>query len=182
MLAENQAVTGGAYVVLSTSKFCHAWRWPTITPITLSQRLTSQDQAKTRAIMSTFEPVVCRLTNSSTWLILQVVIDGKGHLLGRLASTVAKQLLNGQKIVVVRCEQLNISGEFFRAKRMFLEATPSNLIMSSQVPSFLAQADQIQPYKRRTMAFPHTSQDVLAYSPWYDSTQDRTRCSSDATP
>lgn len=49
--------------------------------------------------------------------ILQVVIDGKGHLLGRLASTVAKQLLNGQKIVVVRCEALNISGEFFRAKR-----------------------------------------------------------------
>ncbi len=43
--------------------------------------------------------------------------DGKGHLLGRLASIVAKQLLNGQKIVVVRCEQLNISGEFFRAKR-----------------------------------------------------------------
>merc|ERR1712098_987942 len=28
----------------------------------------------------------------------------------------AKQLLNGQKIVVVRCEALNISGEFFRAK------------------------------------------------------------------
>ncbi|KAG9591154.1 AMP dependent synthetase and ligase, partial [Aureobasidium melanogenum] len=45
-----------------------------------------------------------------------IVIDGKGHLLGRLASTVAKQLLNGQKIVVVRCEALNISGEFFRAK------------------------------------------------------------------
>ncbi|KAJ5944729.1 hypothetical protein N7516_004897 [Penicillium verrucosum] len=45
-----------------------------------------------------------------------VVIDGKGHLLGRLASTVAKQLLSGQKIVVVRCEALNISGEFFRAK------------------------------------------------------------------
>ncbi|KAI1499602.1 60S ribosomal protein l16 [Biscogniauxia marginata] len=52
--------------------------------------------------MSSFEPVV--------------VIDGKGHLLGRLASIVAKQLLNGQKIVVVRCEDLNISGEFFRAK------------------------------------------------------------------
>ena len=52
--------------------------------------------------MSTFEPVV--------------VIDGKGHLLGRLASIVAKQLLEGQKIVVVRAEQLNISGEFFRNK------------------------------------------------------------------
>lgn len=49
----------------------------------------------------------------------QVVIDGKGHLLGRLASTVAKQMLNGQRIVVVRCEALNISGEFFRAKRTF---------------------------------------------------------------
>lgn len=52
--------------------------------------------------MSSFEPVV--------------IIDGKGHLLGRLASIVAKQLLNGQKIVVVRCEDLNISGEFFRSK------------------------------------------------------------------
>jgi hypothetical protein len=54
-----------------------------------------------------------------SFLHLQIVIDGKGHLLGRLASTVAKQLLNGQKIVVVRCEALNISGEFFRAKRRF---------------------------------------------------------------
>lgn len=52
--------------------------------------------------MSSIEPVV--------------VIDGKGHLLGRLASTVAKQILNGQKIVVVRCEALNISGEFYRTK------------------------------------------------------------------
>jgi hypothetical protein len=44
-------------------------------------------------------------------------------LLGRLASTVAKQLLNGQKIVVVRCEALNISGEFFRAKCMYTYRT-----------------------------------------------------------
>ena len=45
-----------------------------------------------------------------------VVIDAKDHLLGRLASTIAKQVLNGQKIVVVRAEALNISGEFFRNK------------------------------------------------------------------
>ncbi|KAG4306169.1 hypothetical protein PORY_000157 [Pneumocystis oryctolagi] len=45
-----------------------------------------------------------------------IIIDGKGHLLGRLASVVAKQLLNGQKIVIVRCEDINISGEFFRNK------------------------------------------------------------------
>lgn len=41
---------------------------------------------------------------------------GKGHLLGRLASIVAKELLDGQKIVVVRCESMNVSGEFFRNK------------------------------------------------------------------
>jgi len=45
-----------------------------------------------------------------------VVIDGKGHLLGRLSSIVAKQLLTGQRIVVVRCEELNISGSFYRNK------------------------------------------------------------------
>ena len=39
-----------------------------------------------------------------------VVVDGKGHLLGRLASIVAKQLLNGKKVVVVRTEALVISG------------------------------------------------------------------------
>ncbi|KAG8984345.1 60S ribosomal protein L16B [Tulasnella sp. 427] len=45
-----------------------------------------------------------------------VVIDGKGHLLGRLAAIVAKQLLAGQKIVVVRCEEINISGSYMRNK------------------------------------------------------------------
>jgi len=45
-----------------------------------------------------------------------IVIDGKGHLLGRLASIIAKQVLSGQKIVVVRCEEINISGSFFRNK------------------------------------------------------------------
>merc|ERR1712093_524013 len=49
-----------------------------------------------------------------------VVIDGKGHLLGRLASIVAKQLLNGQK-VVVGCELINASGSFFRAKLRYHE-------------------------------------------------------------
>lgn len=45
-----------------------------------------------------------------------IVIDGKGHLMGRLASIVAKQALNGQKVVVVRCEDINVSGEWFRLK------------------------------------------------------------------
>ena len=45
-----------------------------------------------------------------------IIIDGKGHLLGRLASIISKQILSGQKIVVVRCEEINISGSFFRNK------------------------------------------------------------------
>ena len=43
-------------------------------------------------------------------------VDGTGHLLGRLASYVAKQLLLGQKVTVVRCDLMNVSGSFFRNK------------------------------------------------------------------
>ncbi|KAG5188474.1 60S ribosomal protein L13a [Tribonema minus] len=45
-----------------------------------------------------------------------VVVDGRGHLLGRLASIVAKQLLSGQKVIVVRAEQIVISGSLVRNK------------------------------------------------------------------
>jgi len=45
-----------------------------------------------------------------------VVIDGRDHLLGRLCSIVAKELLNGQRIVIVRSEQVAISGSLFRNK------------------------------------------------------------------
>jgi len=45
-----------------------------------------------------------------------VVVDGRGHLLGKLAARVAKELLSGQRIVVVRCEEINISGSLFRNK------------------------------------------------------------------
>jgi ribosomal protein L13 len=39
-----------------------------------------------------------------------VIIDGRDHLLGRLASIVAKELLSGQKIVLVRCDEVVMSG------------------------------------------------------------------------
>ena len=45
-----------------------------------------------------------------------VVIDCRGHMLGRLASVVAKELLNGQKVVALRCEEINISGSLYRNK------------------------------------------------------------------
>ena len=49
------------------------------------------------------------------------VIDCKNHLLGRLASIVAKELLAGQRVVCVRCEGINISGSFYRNKLKFLD-------------------------------------------------------------
>eukprot|EP00457_Paulinella_chromatophora_P011338 gb/GEZN01011471.1/.p1 GENE.gb/GEZN01011471.1/~~gb/GEZN01011471.1/.p1 ORF type:complete len:204 (-),score=43.92 gb/GEZN01011471.1/:511-1122(-) len=45
-----------------------------------------------------------------------VVVDVKDHLLGRVASIIAKELLNGQKVVCVRCEELCISGSLYRNK------------------------------------------------------------------
>jgi ribosomal protein L13 len=39
-----------------------------------------------------------------------VVVDCRGHLLGRLCSIITKELQAGQKVVLVRCEEMNISG------------------------------------------------------------------------
>jgi large subunit ribosomal protein L13Ae len=57
-----------------------------------------------------------------------VVIDAKGHLLGRLASYIAKELLQGQRIVVVRSEGINISGSLFRNKVKFSEFLRKRLL------------------------------------------------------
>lgn len=48
------------------------------------------------------------------YLFQRIIIDGRNHLVGRLASIVAKYLLQGGKVVIVRCEELNISGHFYR--------------------------------------------------------------------
>ena len=49
-----------------------------------------------------------------------VVVDGKGHLLGRLASIVAKEILSGRRVVIVRAEESNVSGSFFRNKSEYI--------------------------------------------------------------
>ncbi|KAJ8314545.1 hypothetical protein KUTeg_006695 [Tegillarca granosa] len=50
-----------------------------------------------------------------------ILIDARGHLLGRLASVVTKTILQGQRVVVVRCEGINISGNFYRNKLKYLK-------------------------------------------------------------
>ena len=49
-----------------------------------------------------------------------IIVDCRGHILGRLAATVAKELLSGQKIVAVRTEELIKTGSFFRNKLRYL--------------------------------------------------------------
>jgi large subunit ribosomal protein L13Ae len=50
-----------------------------------------------------------------------IIVDAKGHLLGRLASYVAKQLQTGQKVVIVRCEKTLISGSHYRNKLKYMD-------------------------------------------------------------
>lgn len=73
----------------------------------LSHDASIADPPTTYANLSRPRPVcLC----SAQMFEKQIVIDGKGHLLGRLASVVAKELLNGQCIVVVRSEQIFVTG------------------------------------------------------------------------
>ena len=53
-----------------------------------------------------------------------VVIDATGLILGRMASTVAKQLLQGETVIVVNAEKAAISGKrlsILKEKKEFLE-------------------------------------------------------------
>ncbi|UCH37323.1 MAG: 50S ribosomal protein L13 [Candidatus Bathyarchaeota archaeon] len=40
----------------------------------------------------------------------EVLIDGSGLILGRLASNVAKQILHGEKVIIVNAEKIIITG------------------------------------------------------------------------
>ncbi len=74
--------------------------------ITLAQRASEPAQSDRRRKM-VFQDVV--------------LVDGRTHMLGRLASVMAKELLSGQKIVVVRCEQVVVSGSLVRNKVKFTQ-------------------------------------------------------------
>ena len=42
--------------------------------------------------------------------VQHIVVDGTDHIAGRLASTVAKQLLKGNRVSIVNCQNIMISG------------------------------------------------------------------------
>ncbi|GBC15238.2 60S ribosomal protein L16 [Rhizophagus irregularis DAOM 181602=DAOM 197198] len=91
--------------------------------------------------MSTFEKVV--------------VVDGKGHLIGRLASIVAKQILTGQKVVIVRAEELNVSGSFFRNKIKYHDYLRKRMIVNPARGPFHFRAPSKLFYKTIRGMIPH---------------------------
>merc|ERR1712054_558878 len=51
----------------------------------------------------------------------QIVIDGKQHLIGRLSAVVAKELLNGSRVTVVRAEEIVKSGPLYKNRMKYCE-------------------------------------------------------------
>ncbi len=48
----------------------------------------------------------------------ETIINGEGHILGRLASIVAKRLLNGERITILNADKIVVSGN----KKMVIES------------------------------------------------------------
>merc|ERR1711950_103065 len=88
-----------------------------------------------------------------------IVIDGKGHLMGRLASIVAKNILNGNKVVVVRTEAINV--------RKLLQKQ----VEVSEVPQIALQRQT----NSRPISLSCSIEDILAHRSWYDCPQNRAR-------
>lgn len=85
-----------------------------------------------------------------------IVIDGHGHVEGRLAAAIAKQLLNGKRIVVVRAEDIVMNGDHrfnYHKFRRFLNKTtntnPRRGPFHERAPSanFLRAVRGMIPYK-----------------------------------
>merc|ERR1712127_410871 len=51
------------------------------------------------------------MSNDLPCFVNELIIDGSKAIMGKLASRVAKALLNGQKIVVVRCENIIVNND-----------------------------------------------------------------------
>merc|ERR1719164_197447 len=96
-----------------------------------------------------------------------VVVDCKNHLLGRLCSTIAKELLNGQHVVLVRCEEAVVSGSLIRRKFEMLRWMNKKMLTNPRKgpPSL-------------SCAIPH----ALAHYSWHDQAQDCPWCRRHGAP
>eukprot|EP00938_MAST-03A_sp_MAST-3A-sp1_P002143 g2143.t1 len=83
------------------------------------------------------------------------IIDGRGHLVGRLASVVAKQLLEGKKLVVVRAEEMNISGSLYRNKVKWMRFLKKRLSTNPKKGPFHQRAPSKMFYRVVRGMVPH---------------------------
>ncbi|KAL5060011.1 hypothetical protein RYX36_031615, partial [Vicia faba] len=65
-------------------------------------------------------PERAKIVSGSRACAKRVVFDTRHHMLGRLASIVTKEHLNGQKVVLVRCEEICISDSLVRQKMKYM--------------------------------------------------------------
>jgi len=70
------------------------------------------------------------------------IIDGKGAILGRLASYVAKEALKGEEIVVLNCEQVIITGNKRSSEKNF-EAKRNRVGSSQKGPKHSKTSEKI---------------------------------------
>lgn len=70
-----------------------------------------------KSVLTTYQQPASSKMGFKKW----IVIDVMGDPSGRLALTIAKSLFTGQRIGVVRCEQVNINGSFYRNKLEYLD-------------------------------------------------------------
>lgn len=53
-----------------------------------------------------------------TGMVEEIIVNGEGHILGRLASIVAKRLLNGERITILNADKIVVSGD----RKMVIES------------------------------------------------------------
>ncbi|KAJ4945395.1 hypothetical protein NE237_022049 [Protea cynaroides] len=61
-----------------------------------------------------------KMVSGSAICARRVVVDARHHMLGRFASILANELLNGQKVVVLWCGEICLSGILVRQKMNYL--------------------------------------------------------------
>ena len=71
-----------------------------------------------------------------------IVIDGKGIVLGRLASFTAKQTLKGEEVSIINCDQIIITGNKKTTEREFKEKR-SRFGHSQKGPKHHANSEKI---------------------------------------
>lgn len=71
-----------------------------------------------------------------------MILDGKGIVLGRLASIAAKNLLKGEEVVILNCDQVIITGNKDSIKNDFLKKR-SRVGSGQKGPKHLSSSERI---------------------------------------